>query len=47
MLFIIGATLTSVSIFVLEVVWIWTIIATLAGLFWMLTGLVAVWTGYE
>lgn len=47
MVFIIGASLTAVSYFVLGIVWIWTVIAAVCGMFWLLVGLVRLWTGYE
>jgi len=43
----IGAKLTAVSIFLLGVVWIWTVIVAVCGLFWLLAGLLSFLGGYE
>jgi hypothetical protein len=43
----IGVTLTAVSIFMLGVVWIWTVIVAVCGLFWLLAGLLSFLSGYE
>jgi hypothetical protein len=43
----IGGMLTAVSIFMLGVVWFWTVIVAVVGLFWLLAGLFSFMSGYE
>ncbi len=45
--FVISAATTVGTHFGLGVVSIWTVIAAICGLFWMLVGLVTLLTGYE
>ena len=47
MVLIMAATFTAVTYFLLGVVWIWVVVAAVCGLFWMLVGLVRLYTGLE
>ena len=47
MVFIIGATITAATFFILGIVWLWSVVAAVSGLFWLLVGTVTLWTGYE
>ena len=42
-----GLIITAVTAIGLGVIWIWSVILAIAGLFWLLTGLVTYYTGYE
>jgi hypothetical protein len=44
---LIGGTATAGTYFVLGIVWIWTVVAAVCGLFWLLAGIVTLLTGYE
>ena len=45
--FIIGAGLSALTSFAMGLVSFWTLAIAVGGLFWMLTGLVTVFTDYE
>lgn len=45
--FLIGALSTGGSYMALGMIWMGTVILTIAGLFWFLVGLVTHFTGYE
>ncbi len=47
MVLMMGGTTTAVTYFGFGFIWIWPAIAAVAGLFWMLAGLVTLCTGYE
>jgi hypothetical protein len=47
MVFVIGASVTAVTHFGFGFVWIITVVAAVAGFFWLLVGLVTFFTGYE
>ncbi len=46
-LFLIGMLATATTHFMLGVVWIWTVVIGVVGLFWFLSGLITYWTGLE
>jgi hypothetical protein len=46
-LFLIGTIGTVGTHYLLGIVWIWTVLAGLAGLFWFMTGLITYYTGVE
>ena len=46
-LFLIGLISTAGTYYLLGIVWIWTVIIGIAGLFWFLTGLITYYTGVE
>ncbi|TWT66181.1 hypothetical protein [Allorhodopirellula solitaria] len=46
-LFLIGVISTAGTAYFLGLVWIWTVLVGIAGLFWFLTGLITYWTGAE
>jgi hypothetical protein len=43
----IGVVSTATTYFGFGFIWFWTVIAAVCGLFWLLTGLVTLFTGYE
>ncbi|MFO0942610.1 MAG: hypothetical protein U0930_17885 [Pirellulales bacterium] len=44
---LIGLLATAGTYFLFGMVWFWTIIIAIAGFFWLLTGLITYFTGYE
>ena len=46
-LFLIGALSTAFTYFNLGIIWSWTVIAGVLGLFWFLAGLITYMTGVE
>jgi hypothetical protein len=47
MALIAGGTFTAVTYFAFGFIWIWPVVVALGGMFWMLAGLVTMFTGYE
>lgn len=42
-----GGTFTAITYFGFGFIWLWPAIAAIGGLFWMLLGLITLFTGYE